>query len=138
MPSQSLSKCSTSITGNPYSSHNFLAYKRFSPSFAAFSTSVSMHIDPTTYKQAVKHPGWCKVMSDELSALEHNQTWTVTTPIFLHSFSRYFGNFQVNFFFVIYRFHQNFYQNFGRVSPILVGPKLSTYTLFTLLISRIS
>ena len=138
MPSQSLSKCSTSITGNPYSLHNFLAYKRFSPSFAAFSTSVSMHIDPTTYKQAVKHPGWCKAMSDELSALEHNQTWTVTTPIFLHSFSRYFGNFQVNFFFVIYRFHQNFYQNFGRVSPILVGPKLSTYTLFTLLISRIS
>jgi hypothetical protein len=24
----------------------------------------------------------------------------VTTPIFLHSFSRYFGNFQVNFFFL--------------------------------------
>jgi hypothetical protein len=57
-------------------------------------------------------------------------------PDFLHSFSRYIGNFQV--FFFIYRFHQNFHQNFGRVSPILGGPKLSTYTLFTLLISHIS
>ena len=78
MPSQSLSKCSPSNTGNPYSLHNFLAYKHFSPSFIAFSTTVSMHTDPATYKQAVKHLGWCKAMSDELRALEHNQTWTVT------------------------------------------------------------
>jgi hypothetical protein len=28
MPSQSLSKCSASITGNPYSLENFLAYKK--------------------------------------------------------------------------------------------------------------
>jgi hypothetical protein len=55
MPSQSLSKCSASITGNPYSLENFLAYKKFSPSFTAFSTFVSLHTDPTTYKQAVKH-----------------------------------------------------------------------------------
>ena len=62
----------------------------------------------------------------------------VTTLIFLHSFSQYIGKFQVIFFFYIYRFHQNFHQNFGRVSPIPVGPKLSTYTLFTLLITHIS
>jgi hypothetical protein len=78
MPSQSLSKYSASITGNPYSLENFLTYKKFSPSFIAFSTSISMHIDPTTYKQAVKHPGWCKAMSDELIALEQNHTYTVT------------------------------------------------------------
>jgi len=78
VPSQSLSKYYASITGNPYSLENFLAYKKFYPSFIAFSTSVSMHTDPTTYKQAMKHPGWCKVMSDELIALEQNHTWTVT------------------------------------------------------------
>jgi hypothetical protein len=69
------------------------------------------------------------------SLLNHNRALipTVTTLIFLHSFSQYIGNFQV-IFFLIHRFHQNF----GRVSLILVGPKLSTYTLFTLLISHIS
>jgi hypothetical protein len=34
--------------------------------------------------------------------------------------------------------YRNFHRNFGRVSPISEGPKLSIYTLFTFLISYIS
>jgi hypothetical protein len=57
---------------------NFISYKHCSPSFTAFSSSLSIHADPITYKQAVTHPGWCKAMSDELFALEQNHTWIVT------------------------------------------------------------
>jgi hypothetical protein len=61
------------------------------------------------------------------------ESWGVTTLIFYILFCDTLEIFR-KFFFLIYRFHQNF----GRVSPILGGPKLSTYTLFTLLISHIS
>jgi hypothetical protein len=57
---------------------NFISYKQCSPSFTAFSSSISIHADPITYNQAVTHIGWCKAMSDELFALEQNHTWIVT------------------------------------------------------------
>jgi len=50
-------------------------------------------------------------------------------PDFLYLFLQYIENFQVIFFF-IYRFHQNFYQIFGRVSPILGGLKLLTKSYY--------
>jgi len=78
VPSQSLSKCFASVIGNPNSLVNFLDYQKISLSFIAFYNSVSVHTDPTTYNQAVKHHGWCKAISDELLALEQNNTWTVT------------------------------------------------------------
>ena len=74
MPSQSLSEFETPNTGNIYSLANFISYKQCSLSFTAFSSSISIHDDPITYKQVVKHPGWCKAMSDELFALEQNHT----------------------------------------------------------------
>ena len=52
--------------------------KKCSPSFTAFSSSIFIHTNPITYNQAMKHPGWCKNMSDELLALEQNNTWIVT------------------------------------------------------------
>jgi len=78
VPSQSLSKSETPNTGNIYSLANFISYKQCSPSFTAFSSSISIHVDPITYNQAVTHLGWCKAMSDELFALEQNHTWIVT------------------------------------------------------------
>jgi hypothetical protein len=78
VPSQSLSKSETPNTGNIYSLANFISYKQCSPSFTAFSSSISIHADPITYNQAVTHIGCCKAMSDELFALEQNHTWIVT------------------------------------------------------------
>jgi hypothetical protein len=78
VPSQSLSKSETPNTSNIYSLANFISYKQCSPSFTAFSSSISIHADPITYNQAVTHLGWCKAMSDELFALEQNHTWIVT------------------------------------------------------------
>jgi hypothetical protein len=74
VPSQSLSKSETSNIGNLYSLANFLTYKKCSPSFTAFSSPISIHTNPIIYNQVVKHLGWCKAMSEELLALEQNNT----------------------------------------------------------------
>ncbi|XP_035548642.1 uncharacterized mitochondrial protein AtMg00820-like [Juglans regia] len=39
---------------------------------------VSVQSEPTSYKQAIKDPGWCKTIEDELEILENNHTWTLT------------------------------------------------------------
>nr|GEY86708.1 hypothetical protein [Tanacetum cinerariifolium] len=35
--------------------------------------------EPTSYKQVTKHEGWVKAMEEKLTALERNETWTVTS-----------------------------------------------------------
>jgi len=69
------------------------------------------------------------------SLLNHNRALipTVTTPIFLAIYWKFSGN-----FFFQYTGSTKISTKISAVSPILVGPKLSTYTLFTLLISHIS
>jgi len=68
--------CSSSGTTSPL--HNTISYQHFSPTYKAFSTTISTHIEPKTYKQALKELRWCQAMDTELAALEVNQTWQLT------------------------------------------------------------
>ena len=51
----------------------------FSPSFHAFSISISTITEPTTYVEAVVVPEWHHAMQVELQALESNNTWSLCT-----------------------------------------------------------
>jgi hypothetical protein len=46
-----------------------------SPSFKAFSLSVSSLVVPKSYREALSHPGWRKAMEEEMHALDLNHTW---------------------------------------------------------------
>lgn len=47
--------------------------------FQCFSATVSTNTDPVHFKKALQHPHWMEAMNSELTALEENETWAVTT-----------------------------------------------------------
>ena len=50
-----------------------------SPTYWCFLTKITKHSEVLHFKQAVKDPNWVKAMNEELSALEMNETWDITT-----------------------------------------------------------
>lgn len=74
-PEQSASKDAPVLNGKVFPLSHYLSYQKFNPSFQVFTSSISLYTEPTSYKQALKDPGWCQAMEVELEALEHNQTW---------------------------------------------------------------
>jgi len=52
-----------------------LSYNKLSPSYKSFVMSLSSHVEPNTYFEAVKHDCWRKAIQCETFALESNQTW---------------------------------------------------------------
>jgi len=51
-----------------------LSYDKLSPSYKSFVMSISSHVEPNTYSEAVKYDCW-KAIQSEISALKSNQTW---------------------------------------------------------------
>ena len=47
-------------------------------SYHAFTTSISLEIEPNTFLQAIQDPKWKNAMQVEIAALEANQTLTLT------------------------------------------------------------
>uniref|UniRef100_A0A2N9HCS0 Integrase catalytic domain-containing protein n=1 Tax=Fagus sylvatica TaxID=28930 RepID=A0A2N9HCS0_FAGSY len=56
---------------------NCVSFDHLSPSFKAFSLSLSSLVVPKFYREALSHPGWRKAMEEEMHALELNHTCTV-------------------------------------------------------------
>uniref|UniRef100_A0A2N9GH48 Integrase catalytic domain-containing protein n=1 Tax=Fagus sylvatica TaxID=28930 RepID=A0A2N9GH48_FAGSY len=79
-----LRKSKRTCTNHPIS--NFVSFDHLSPSFKAFSLSVSSIVVPKSYREALSHPGWRKAMEEEMHALDLNHTWDLVhkpagTPI---------------------------------------------------------
>ncbi|RVW50165.1 Retrovirus-related Pol polyprotein from transposon RE1 [Vitis vinifera] len=55
----------------PYPLSDVISYNKLSPSFRAFSISISTITEPTTYVEAVVVPEWQHAMRAELQALEY-------------------------------------------------------------------
>lgn len=45
----------------------------------AFIAHVLANTEPKSYQQACQHPQWVAAMDSELTALEENETWELTT-----------------------------------------------------------
>jgi hypothetical protein len=54
---------------------NCVSFDHLSPSFKAFSLSLSSLVVPKSYRKALSHPSWRKAMEEEMHALELNHTW---------------------------------------------------------------
>ena len=63
------------LPGKPYSILPYLSTSHLSLPHCAFTSSVSSIYEPKTYKQASSIPHWQHAMTNEITALEKNQTW---------------------------------------------------------------
>uniref|UniRef100_A0A5B6ZV70 Integrase catalytic domain-containing protein n=1 Tax=Davidia involucrata TaxID=16924 RepID=A0A5B6ZV70_DAVIN len=71
-------KGTRTCTTHPIS--NFVSFDHLSPSFQAFSLSLSSLDIPKSYREAFSHPGWRKAMEEEMHALNLNHTWDLVQP----------------------------------------------------------
>ncbi|GJU27518.1 retrovirus-related pol polyprotein from transposon TNT 1-94 [Tanacetum coccineum] len=68
-----------SIISKHHTSH-FLNYNNIHRgSTLHFINSLHKETEPTSFTQASKHPKWIEAMNNEISALESNHTWILTT-----------------------------------------------------------
>lgn len=56
---------------------DYISYHVFRPQHVKFLANISNTPTPYTYKQAVVHKHWADAMSDEIAALDSNQTWEI-------------------------------------------------------------
>ncbi|XP_072053949.1 uncharacterized protein [Arachis hypogaea] len=61
----------------PLSHH--LSYSLFTPKHQAFTFALINNSDPKYYSEAVMHDCWRKAIEAELTALEQNKTWIITS-----------------------------------------------------------
>ena len=65
--------------GTKYPMHHFHSNSQFSSTHSAYIANITSTKEPHTYAQVILDPNWQKAMDEELSALQLNQTWTLTS-----------------------------------------------------------
>jgi hypothetical protein len=78
LTSSPLTKAAGDI-GIPHCLSSVLSYDRLSHSHKIFSLSVTSHYEPKFFHQAIKFPHWREAMTVEISALQQNNTWILTS-----------------------------------------------------------
>jgi hypothetical protein len=61
-----------------YGLGNYVSYAGLSCDNLSFLTVLDKGVEPTTYKEACKDVNWVNVMTSEIDALNHNNTWVIT------------------------------------------------------------
>lgn len=56
----------------------YISYSNMSSSHKHFSLSISTHVEPNTYGQAMQHASWRDAIQPKLSALLKTNTWQLT------------------------------------------------------------
>lgn len=56
-----------------------ISYDRLGPNFKLFTASLDTVTIPTTIEEALGHPGWKQAVTEEMSALVKNNTWSLVT-----------------------------------------------------------
>jgi len=74
IPSANPASSSCSFSGKPYSIFSFLTDSRLSFKHKAFTSAISFFFKPKSYKQVSSIPHWENAMTNEIKALEKNQT----------------------------------------------------------------
>jgi hypothetical protein len=80
----SFDPCSSSTmvssTGSSTSYHlsQVLSYSHLSSQYKSFALHACSIREPSNYHEASKSPQWCDAMTVEITALEANQTWSLT------------------------------------------------------------
>jgi transposase InsO family protein len=64
-------------SGTPFPIAYFVNCDKFSVKHRQFLAAVTTWVEPKSYSEAVKHPGWRNAMRAELDALERQGTWTL-------------------------------------------------------------
>lgn len=70
----------SNVVKSKFHTSNYVTYDAFAPVHQYFLSNIALIKEPSTYNQAKKDPNWQEAMRKEITALEDNQTWTVTTP----------------------------------------------------------
>ena len=65
----------TRSTSNPQPLYNFLSFHCLSLPYFAFVSTLSSVSTPKSISEALSHPGWKQVMTEEMDALYSNDTW---------------------------------------------------------------
>ncbi|XP_057252225.1 retrovirus-related Pol polyprotein from transposon RE1 [Beta vulgaris subsp. vulgaris] len=76
--SPSLSSPSPSASsGTPFPIAHYVSCDKFSMKHRHFLAAITAGTEPHSFKEAMRHPEWQQAMTNEISALEKNGTWTM-------------------------------------------------------------
>lgn len=63
----------------PYPLANYVTCANFAVKHRAFLVTIDAEVDPANFSEAVKDQRWCDAMSQEIRALEENETWKLVS-----------------------------------------------------------